>query len=276
MWGVETMDRPKQNNRIRKISAVSMMHYMKLVGRSVLFLGATAMYVVKKYVDDGVKYLENSKRLPWLLAFIWTAYAIEMLLRLLPSRIESPGCQKQFKRNYLPTGEKTPKLQSWKRTLAVVAAWLGLNGVIGALFFLGIIDKGILVLISLAYGVCDMICILFFCPFQTWFMKNRCCTDCRIYNWDFAMMFTPYVFTPNVYTWSILGLAVILLIRWEVTLRLHPERFASNTNACISCGHCTEKLCQHKKQLQRFIARNRARLAESQIIESAKDVIKRL
>ena len=55
------------------------------------------------------------------------------------------------------------------------AAWFALNGAIGGLFFAGVIDRDILVLISLAYGVCDMVCILFFCPFQTWILKNRCC-----------------------------------------------------------------------------------------------------
>ena len=32
-----------------------------------------------------------------------------------------------------------------------------------------------------------------------------------------------------------LGLSLLLLIRWELTLYFHPERFAENTNACISC-----------------------------------------
>ena len=95
-----------------------------------------------------------------------------------------------------------------------------------------------------------MICILFFCPFQTWFMKNRCCAVCRIYNWDFAMMFTPYLFIPNGYTWSLLGMSLLLLIRWEITVHRHPERFAENTNAALSCKNCEEKLCHHKKQLQ--------------------------
>ena len=140
----------------------------------------------------------------------------------------------------------------WKRTLTVVAVWVALNGVMGGLYLFGVIDKGVLVLVSLAYGICDMICILFFCPFQTWFMKNRCCADCRIYNWDFAMMFTPLVFIPNVFTLIMLALSLALLLRWEITYKLHPERFATNTNGCISCSECKEKLCHHKKQLHTY------------------------
>ena len=107
-------------------------------------------------------------------------------------------------------------------------------------------------LISLAYGVCDMICILFFCPFQTWILKNRCCGVCRIYNWDYAMMFTPFVFIPNAYTWSLLIMSLVLLARWEITLHMHPEWFSDRTNANAQCRNCKEKLCQHKKQLKSF------------------------
>ena len=63
------------------------------------------------------------------------------------------------------------------------------------------------------------------------------------------MMFTPFVFIPNLYTWSLLALSLALLLRWEITLKMHPERFSEKTNANISCVNCQEKLCHHKKQL---------------------------
>ena len=93
------------------------------------------------------------------------------------------------------------------------------------------------------------ICILFFCPFQTWFMKNKCCGSCRIYNWDYAMMFTPLFFVRENYAWSLLVLSIALLVRWEVTFYLHPERFSENTNEYLMCRNCTERLCAHKTQL---------------------------
>ncbi|MCR4946660.1 MAG: hypothetical protein K5929_06955 [Lachnospiraceae bacterium] len=114
----------------------------------------------------------------------------------------------------------------------------------------GILDDGIMILLCSAYSICDIICILFFCPFQTWFMKNKCCSTCRIYNWDYAMMFTPLFFIKKSYTWSLLVLSVALLIRWEVTFYMHPERFSDKTNDYLQCANCTEKLCAHKKQLK--------------------------
>jgi len=202
--------------------------------------------------------LEHPRRY-WMLGLIWLVYVVEMALRFFPSKLESMGCQKQFERNYKPTGEDKPDVQSWKRTFAVVLAWIALNGIIGALYYTNLFDEGILILISLTYGVCDMICILFFCPFQTWFMKNRCCTVCRIYNWDFAMMFTPLLFIPNGYTWSLLGISLLLLLRWEIAYRLHPERFSDRTNACLSCTECKEKLCHHKTQLRSFWKKNKSK-----------------
>jgi len=234
------------------------MHYWKLFFRSSLFLAALIVYLVDRSRYEYPLY-DDISRWPVLALIIWVVFVVEMILRFFPSSLESMGCQKQFARNYRPTARKEakPVLQSWKTTFAVAAAWFALNGAIGALYFSGIIDKGILLLIALAYSVCDMICILFFCPFQTWFMKNRCCATCRIYNWDFAMMFTPLVFIPGIYTWSLLGIALALLIQWEVLLRRYPERFSEATNQCLSCSECREKLCQHKAQLQRFLRRNR-------------------
>ncbi len=245
--------------KTKKLTPITKMHYAKLIYRSALFLAALVIYVFGKLKSSETAN-EGFFATYLILGIVWLVYAVEMLLRFFPSKLESPGCQKQFKRNYKPTGETKPYWHSWKRTFAAAAAWFALNGAIAALYFTKIIDAGILVLVSLAYGICDMICILFFCPFQTWFLKNRCCVDCRIYNWDFAMMFTPFVFLPHLYTWSLLAMSLAILIRWEVTLRVHPERFSARTNACISCQHCEEKLCRHKKQLKGFWQKNRERI----------------
>ena len=242
----------------RRLSRISAMHYFKLFFRGALFLAAAVVYLLDRPEYDNPLY-DDISRWPVLFDIIWVVFVVEMILRFFPSNLESMGCQKQFARNYKPVSSKNakPVLQSAKATAAVAAAWFALNGAIGALYFAGIIDKGILMLIALAYSVCDMICILFFCPFQTWFMKNRCCATCRIYNWDYAMMFTPLLFVPHFYTWSLLGIALALLIEWEYLLHKYPERFSESTNQCLSCANCPEKLCHHKKQLQHFLRRNR-------------------
>ena len=234
------------------LSPISILHYVKLVLRSALFLA-----VFLSYLFDRTTLLIQSRVLR---VVVWVFFVIGMFLRFFPSRLESMGCQKQFARNYQPVSETAiPVNQSWKVTFLVAAVWILLNAAIGGLYLAGWIDAGVLILVSLAFSVCDIICILFFCPFQTWFMKNRCCTTCRIYNWDFAMMFTPLVFIPSAYTYSLLGFALLLLLRWEIAYRLHPERFSEKTNRCMSCANCKEKLCSHKTQLQSFLKKHKTR-----------------
>lgn len=86
------------------------------------------------------------------------------------------------------------------------------------------------------------------------------------------MMFTPLVFIPSVYTYSLLGIALILLIRWEITYKRHPERFSSFTNANLNCSNCKEKLCKHKKQLQGFLIKYHKKFFKRNSISKSKDV----
>ena len=243
---------PKVKKRGIHLSRCSVMHYIKLTYRSLLLLAVLISFIVNKVQKTGSEFGGLDENI-FLLALVWGVFAVEMVLRMFPSRTESMGCEKQFAANYRSAGETEPELQSPWRTFAVFAAWVALNGVIGALYLIGVIDRGVMILIALGYSVCDMVCILFFCPFQTWFMKNKCCTTCRIYNWDYAMMFTPFLFIRWWFTWSLLGLALVLLILWEVRFRTHPERYSEKTNESLRCINCQEKLCHHKKQLQRFL-----------------------
>ena len=237
----------------KKLSRISALHYFKLLVRVLLFLAVLVFYILDK--------TDVLKNFTPLLIVIWVFFIVEMLFRFFPSKVESMGCQKQFARNYEPIddGNTPPENQPWIVTALVASLWIALNAIIGIFYFVGWIDLGILILIAIAYSVCDIICILFFCPFQTWIMKNRCCTTCRIYNWDFAMMFTPLVFVPSLYTYSLLGCALVLLLRWEIAYYRHPERFSTTTNRCLDCSRCEEKLCSHKKQLQVFLKKYKTR-----------------
>ncbi len=237
-----------QGRTRKQLSMVMIMHYFGLCWRSLLFVILLFLWIANLISGDSTIIYQFEQH-PLLMATLWTLFTVEMVLRFFPSPIRSPGCQKQFARNYHKTGKTEIAVADNNATLLVALLWIILNGAIGALHMVGILNDDFMLLLCSAYSVCDLICILFFCPFQSWFFKNRCCVTCRIYNWDYAMMFTPLFFVPNRYTWSLLLLAVALLIRWEVTFFLHPERFSENTNSYLSCANCTEKLCRHKKQL---------------------------
>ena len=235
----------------RKLTKVSVWHYVRLVYRSVLFV-----LILIAYVRDRFYYGEpltiSIERIPAVLYIVWAVFVVEMIARFFPSSFESPGCQKQFAQNYIKTGRTDVVIPDNNATLLVALIWIVFNGIFGMFHMIGLLDDGIMILLCSAYSVCDMICILFFCPFQSWFLKNKCCSSCRIYNWDYAMMFTPLFFVEKTYTWSLLLLSVALLVRWEITFYRYPERFSENTNDYLKCSNCTEKLCAHKRQLHRL------------------------
>ncbi len=263
-----------------RLSKISLLHYTKLVVRSLMLVLAAVFYVVSRVRGEDRPFSFLS-RLPWLLFAIFLVFAVEIFLRFFPSSLESLGCQKQFRKNYAPTEEMQAmgghvRLGTWRSTLAVAGAWVGLNGAIAALYYTGLIDAGILILISLFYSVADMICILFFCPFQTWFMKNKCCGSCRIYNWDYVMMFTPLVLIPNLFTVGLFALALSLVIVWEIAVFRHPERFSEATNATLRCAHCKEKLCHHKRQLRAFLKKNAEKIRLRESLALAKERARRL
>ena len=176
-----------------RLSRVSTLHYVRLIYRSALFILLTVSYILYRLElgDDLTHWLKNS---PAVLTVTWVVFVFEMVLRFFPSKYESPGCQKQFERNYIKSGRTDIFIEDNNAVLLVALVWIVFNAIFGALHMAGILDDGIMILLCSAYSVCDMICILFFCPFQTWFMKNKCCSTCRIYNWDYAMMFTPLFF----------------------------------------------------------------------------------
>ena len=235
-------------SRIR-LSRISTHHYVRLVYRSVLFVLLLISYISYR-IHNGEAIPDALQKRPAILAIAWIVSAVEMTFRFFPSRLESPGCQKQFRRNYTKSGETDIRIQDNNATVLIALIWIVFNGIIGALRMIDLLDDGILILLCSAYSVCDLVCILFFCPFQTWFMKNKCCGTCRIYNWDYAMMFTPFFFLRNAYAWSLLAMSIVLLVRWEITFYKYPERFAENTNEYLRCRNCPEKLCTHKTQLQ--------------------------
>ena len=242
-------NRKRENMNRRKLSTISITHYVRLIYRSIIFIVLLITYISYR-IHDGEAITAALERRPLIIVVAWLVFTVEMILRFFPSRLESPGCQKQFKRNYIKSGETNIQIQDNNATVLIALIWIIFNGIIGALKMSDILDDGILILLCSAYSVCDLICILFFCPFQTWFMKNKCCGTCRIYNWDYAMMFTPLFFIRRLYAWSLLGLSIALLVRWEITFYRYPERFAENTNEYLRCKNCKEKLCTHKKQLK--------------------------
>lgn len=195
---------------------------------------------------------------PWqslnLLTVFWLIVIISFLGRFIPGLVRNPGYQKEFHRYFVPTPDFdeeymqiNDKIKNANRgALLVLLSWVALNFIVGVLYFTDVIDEAVLVCIVAFYALSDVICILYYCPFQHLMLKNRCCMTCRIYNWDFMMICTPLIFIPSFYTWSLVLISLIILIRWEYVYRHYPERFFGVTNNKLRCVNCSSKLCRAK------------------------------
>ena len=129
-----------------------------------------------------------------------------------------------------------------KAAYKVFLLWCLLIATIGVLYYFGVLDKINLFMISVLFYVCDLICVLVWCPFRL-VMKNRCCTTCRIFNWDHLMMFSPLIFMGGFYAGSLVLMAALAWLVWELCVMMYPERFWDHSNEALKCSECTDKLC---------------------------------
>ena len=188
---------------------------------------------------------------------LWLIWMMDMILQIFPSRKYLPlGSSKFSVNDFIPREMKSiHNVQNLVKyikkcnldTIRIGVVWFLLIAAVAALYFTGVISGNMLLLFSVAFYVCDLICVLFWCPFRVWFMKNRCCTTCRIFNWDHMMMFSPIVFVPGFFTWSLCAVAIIVLVVWEYSFALHPERFYEGTNEALRCSNCTDRLCGERR-----------------------------
>ena len=259
----------QKTNRLPMSKTVKL-HYFKLIYRSLIFISTILLYILNRInVIDKERFPVTSFGIqPIMMVIIFVCFTVEMVARSFPVKNESMGCQKVFKKNYVafdnPAAPKEKDLA--KRTAFVGVIWVIFNILISIPYFLRLIDRGIMLLIALCFSICDLICILFYCPFQSLMLKNKCCVSCRIYNWDFFMMFSPFAFIlfdpamnwfDRSFTVILFSLSVFLLVRWEITHARHPEYFSERTNRNVMCASCHERLCASKIQLRSFLAKNR-------------------
>lgn len=240
------MKRPKLLSKFRKL------YQNRFIFRCSVFLITAVLYFV---APGQFRVLSGFECFHSLSVFdiLWVIWMVDMILQLVPSRQYWPlGSQKFLKKSFEPLKEYISSkdhgllefiCKSNRDTLLIGLVWLLLTAAIGALYFLKILNRNSLLVISVLFYVFDLVCVLFWCPFRVWFMKNRCCTTCRIFNWDHMMMFSPIVFIPGFYTWTLCLAALVVFAVWEITFSLHPERFWEGTNSALKCSNCTDILC---------------------------------
>jgi hypothetical protein len=144
------------------------------------------------------------------------------------------------------------RLIRYGEILPVLIFWVVGNAVVALILaFTGNLTHETAFLWTMFYFVFDVFSVVVWCPLQIWFMRNRCCATCQIFNWDGIMAATPLIFVGGWFGWIIFGMALVVLLRWEIAAARHPERFSESTNARLSCAQCTERLCHIRGKISR-------------------------
>mgnify|MGYP003292217964 FL=1 len=189
------------------------------------------------------------RELSWL-HLLWLVWAVDTLQQIVPIKNKLPlGSMKLFASRFRPIRDRVNYdalrdyiIATTKSAYKVFLIWCAGLAVIGGLYYGGILNRAGLFLISALFYVCDLICVLIWCPFRL-LMRTRCCTTCRIFNWDHLMMFSPMIFMGGFYAVSLICLAFLAWLIWEVCIMMYPERFWDKSNAALKCSSCTDKLC---------------------------------
>ena len=231
------------------MSATRKNYIFRLIARVIiLILCAIACFTYPQIFD--VLYGMNFFKEFSLLHLLWVIWVIDMVQQILPIKNKVPlGSQKLFANRFRPIREKINYealrnyvVSTTKAAYKVMLLWCGLIALIGIGYYAGWLGKTGLFMISVCFYVCDLICVLIWCPFRL-MMRTRCCTTCRIFNWDHLMMFSPMLFMGGFYGISLLALALLAWLVWELCVMMYPERFWDQSNAALKCSECTDKLC---------------------------------
>ncbi len=239
-------EKPKQ-----KVSTLRKIYIARLIIR-ILILAACVLIAV--YFPQQLQVLEGWNFFHMLtpLHLLWVLWVLDMLWQLIPVKNKiALGSQKLFQFRFIPSEDlkrinyknlRDYIIRTTKQAYKVMLLWAAAIVFLTLLRYFNIISDTYLFLFTVTFYVCDLICVLIWCPFRL-ILKNRCCTTCRIFNWDHLMMFTPMLFVRGFYSLSLLLMSILVWLIWELAVMMYPERFSEITNEALRCSNCTDKLC---------------------------------
>lgn len=236
-------------NRKAPISNTRRQYIWKLIGRIIVLIGCVLLCIYHSQsfaILDGFKFFESFS----VLHILWVIWMLDMFVQIVPVKNKvALGSQKLFANRFRPIREKINYkalrdyvVSTTKAAYKIFVLWALFILIIGVLYHSNIINKTGIFMITVFFYVCDLICVLIWCPFRL-IMKNKCCTTCRIFNWDHLMMFTPFIYVGGFYATSLVVIAFLAWLVWELCVMLYPERFWEKTNVSLKCCECTDKLC---------------------------------
>lgn len=163
------------------MSKIRRVYFTKLIARITILLASIILYF---YAPGQFEVIEGWNFFKKLSVFhvLWVAWVYDMVSQLFPVKNIALGSQKQFKEKFRSVIHKLidwDKLKDYikktnKAAGKVMALWASFIAAISALRHFKVLDNKHLLLISIAFYVCDLICVLIWCPFRL-MLGNKCC-----------------------------------------------------------------------------------------------------
>ncbi len=237
------------NNSENTHGALRKRYIVRFIGRIIVLILSVLIFFFRKE-QFNIIYGFNFFKTLSVFHLLWIVWVVDMVLQLIPARRIIPiGSQKHLRAHFVRAKEKINKeaLKSYitnmtRSAYKVMILWIALIAAIAFFYYSGVLSRELLLMISVLFYVFDLICVLIWCPFRL-MMGNKCCTTCRIFNWDHFMMFSPIVFMGGFFALSLFSLSLVVLFFWEICVFLYPERFWEGSNSALKCSECTDKLC---------------------------------
>lgn len=230
-------------------------HIIDMVIRTIVFISSIVAYALKMDIAamwQGASFFGEFS----VVVLVWFLMMLGMIIQFATNSKASLISHKDFMRYYntSPRNYSEHQLQTEvkkmnARAMKTLLFWLFLSGIVTALYFGGIFGKNEVLMVVITYYFCDSLCMIFWCPLQKMFMKSRCCINCRIYGWGYFFDFGLLLLLPSFFTYSLVVMSLLWLIKWELAYVMYPERFWSGSNIALRCRHCTDKSCTIKRKL---------------------------
>ncbi|MCQ2416510.1 MAG: hypothetical protein MJ071_01705 [Oscillospiraceae bacterium] len=241
----------KANKKQFSVSKTRKIYISQLVVRCVVLAACILLVIFRPEETDILQGWHFFQRFSPL-HLLWGIWMMEMLFQLIPVKkrlVIALGSQKHFGIRFQPMKEainypalRRHIIQTTKAAYKVFAIWAAVVSVLSVLRYMDILNNIWLFMVTMAFYVCDLICVLVWCPFRL-IVKAKCCTTCRIFNWDHLMMFSPMLMIGGFYSVTLVLMAFADWLIWELCIMMYPERFWENTNGALRCSNCTDKLC---------------------------------
>ncbi len=237
--------------------SIRMKYHIRLTVRTLVFIACVVLYFVYPQFFDPVPGFAFFKSFS-VCHLLWLLWVFEILTPLISAKgMISMGALKYAKRVYIPNGKIDPKRlfvfakKSTKDSLKVFGVWCLFMLLLLAGFCFDVLNSKEFILVAAFLNVVDLVFVLYWCPLRVWFMKNRCCTTCRIFNWDHILIYSALFFVPGFFGYSLVALAIMEFLIWEICFFLHPERFWEGSNSSLRCANCTDKICGNQGAKQK-------------------------